>query len=101
MEIPSRDRDRLSAADAIKRITPRRLTWSAIVAEIVLAAARLAWPWFPSTGFLFPAVFWPVMIFLVLSWQNRPGAWSTAIRAAMPVVIVSWALQALTFLLRR
>jgi hypothetical protein len=98
MDITTRDRNRNSAAESIKRITPRRLTWSAIVAEVVLAAPRLAWPEFLNPGLLFPVVVWPVMIYLALSWRNHPAAWRAAVRAAAPVVIVSWAMQALTLL---
>ena len=100
MEIRNREPDG-SAADGIPRITPRRLTLSAIVAEVVLAAPRLAWPEFLNPGLLFPLVFWPVMIFLALSWQNHPAAWRAAVRGAVPVIIVSWALQGLTLLAGR
>jgi hypothetical protein len=41
------------------------------------------------------------MIYLALSWQNHPTAWRTAVRAAVPAIIVSWTLRTLTLLVGR
>jgi hypothetical protein len=102
MTAPNQDPNpRPTAGRSVRRVTPRMLTTSGVIAEVALAAMRLAALRFPSPDPIFPILFWPIMFFLALSWQEKASAWHTALRAAVPVVITSWVLQALLFFLGR
>ena len=94
---PTEERQGITTRVSFARLSPRALTFCGIAAEVALGALRLGFAQFAGPGVVLPAVVWPVMFYLVLAWQETPSAWRIAVRAAIPVVLVSWVLQAILY----